>query len=496
MHLFENLGEAILKYGDNKAFCINGSYYSYHDLAEQISGIRILLNMNSYIPGKGIGIVTNDDLETYAAIIAIWLEGYYYVPLSPQMPAERNEHMIRQADIKTIIDSSAMVSFPGCLIIESKRLPTAIVNLRPKAISGEALAYTLFTSGSTGIPKGVQITRNNLSEFVDSFFRIGLDTDERDRWLQMFELTFDLSVFSYLVPLLQGACIYTIPQKQIKYNYIFKLLDDYHLTVALMIPSVIHFLRPYFNEINNRALKYSLFCGEALHLDVAEKWSLCVPLAEILNVYGPSEATIFCTYYSFDRKAANKTQNGILSIGKPMEGTHVIVVDEKNHPVKDGETGELCLSGNQITPGYLHDHAKNETSFFEMEYGIESGRFYKTGDLCFIGPEGNIMFVGRLDSQIKINVFRVELSEIEFQARMYLSEMNVVALAYMNESEILEIGLFIESNEFKTLHLVNYLKEKLPFYMIPVKVWFVNDFPLNKNGKTDRKELLNGVLQK
>jgi D-alanine--poly(phosphoribitol) ligase subunit 1 len=494
MLLFERLGEAIEKYRDNKAFCINGSYFSYHDLAEKISGIRILINRNSNIPGQAIGLVANDDLETYASILAIWMEGNYYVPLSPQLPTERTEHMIRQAGIKLIIDSSATVNFPEFLNIKSKRLPSAFLNLQPKTISREAIAYILFTSGTTGIPKGVPITRNNLSEFIDSFFRIGLQTDENDRWLQMFDLTFDLSIFSYLVPLLQGACIYTIPQKQIKYNYIFKLFDDYHLTVALMIPTLIRYLGPYFSEINNRDLRYSLFCGEALPLDITEKWSLCVPTAEILNVYGPSEATIFCSYYAFDRNGVNKTQNGILSIGKPMEGTHAIIVNEKNHTVNDGETGELCLSGNQITPGYLQDTVKNETSFFEMQLCIESERFYKTGDLCFIGPEGDIMYVGRVDSQIKINGFRVELSEIEFHARIYLVETNVVAIAYKNNLGNLEIGLFIESKEFDIHNLVKYLKEKLPSYMIPVCVRFESVFPLTKHDKTDRQELLKRFL--
>ena len=164
-----------------------------------------------------------------------------------------------------------------------------------------------------------------------------------------FELSFICQYFLIWCLCFQGACIYTVPQKHIKYNFIFRLFEEYQLTVALMIPTVIHFLRPYFSEINNRNLRYSLFCGEALYLDITEKWSRCVPEAEVLNVYGPSEATIFCTHYSFNRNAANKSQNGILSIGKPMEGVHTIIVDNNNHLVKDGEKGELCLSGNQMS---------------------------------------------------------------------------------------------------------------------------------------------------
>lgn len=496
MDLFESLGRAILKHENNQAFCINGLYYSYRDLAEKISAVRSFLNKHVDVSERGVGLVVNDDLETYAAAISIWLEGRYYVPLNLQTPAERNKQMIRQAEIKTIIDSSDVVSFSDYINIESKKIPSGEVNLLAATVPGEALAYTLFTSGSTGVPKGVPITRNNLSAFVNSFLRIGLKTNENDKWLQMFDLTFDLSIFSYLIPLLQGACVYTIPKNQIKYNYIIKLLDDHHLTVALMIPSVIHFLHPYFNEIDNRTLKYSLFCGEALPVDLAERWSACVPLADIFNFYGPTEATIFCTCYPFERGATNKTKNGILSVGKPMRRVRAIVVDDENDLVKDGVTGELCLSGSQITPGYLNSPMENESSFFELSLADGSHRFYRTGDLCLIDREGDILFAGRLDSQIKINGFRVELSEIEFHARIFLAGMNVVALAYMNEWKTTEIGLVIESRAFAIRPLVDYLTKKIPSYMIPATIRFESVLPLNKNGKTDKMDLLKRFLQK
>ncbi len=495
MDLFESLGQAILKHGDNQAFCINGFYYSYRDLAKKISAIRLLLSPYNDMPEKCVGLVVNDDLETYASIISIWLEGRYYVPLSLQTPVERNEYMIRSTGLRIIIDSSDKINFPDYINLETKKIRTGEIDLRAVKTSGDALAYLLFTSGSTGIPKGVPITRNNLFSFVKSFLRIGLNTNEKDRWLQMFDLTFDLSIFSYFIPLSQGACVFTIPKNQIKFNYIFKLLDESHLTVALMIPSVIHFLRQYFNEIDNPHLKYSLFCGEALPADLIESWAACVPLAGIFNLYGPTEATIFCTCYSFNRNAANKTYNGFLSIGRPMHQTKAIVVDDKKRLVKDGVIGELCLSGHQITPGYLNYPGENESPFFEFDRGEGPVRYYKTGDLCSIDEDGDILFTGRLDSQIKINGFRVELSEIEFHTRNYLTGINVVALAYRNELEATEIGLIIEGPAIDTRQLISSLKKKLPSFMIPARIRFENVLPLNTNDKTDKKELLKRLLQ-
>jgi len=497
MDLFESLSQSISKYKHRPAFCINGNYYSYYDLAEKTTAIRIKLSCHADNHGKGVGLVCNDDLETYAAIIAVWLEGRYYVPLNPQTPAERNVHMIGQAEIKIIVDSLGnTINFPDCISLEGNELISGEINLGPVLSSGETLAYTLFTSGSTGIPKGVPITRNNLSAFVESFFRIGLDTNENDRWLQMFDLSFDLSIFSFLVPLLQGACVYTIPKNQIRNNYIVKLLDDYHLTVALMTPSVIHFLTPYFIEIDNHSLRYSLFCGEALPVDVTEKWSLSVPFAQIINLYGPTEATIFCTCYPFDRHSPNKSKNGILSVGKPLGDLRAIVVDNKNQILDKDATGELCLSGAQITPGYLNSAGVDLSSFFEVNITNTRERFYKTGDLCSIDSDGDILFAGRLDSQIKVNGFRVELSEIEFHAKIFLTGVNLMALAYANKWGATEIGLMIESRELDTTFLLDYLKKKLPSYMIPSAIRFESVFPWNKNGKTDKKELLKRFLQK
>ena len=131
-----------------------------------------------------------------------------------------------------------------------------------------------------------------------------------------------------------------------------------------------------------------------------------------------------------------------------------------------------------------------------MKFNTEFERFYKTGDLCFIDAEGDIMYVQRVDSQIKINGFRVELSEIEFQAKMFLIDTNVVAIAYRNDLKNMEIGLCIESTEFDFRNLVNYLKEKLPSYMVPVCIKFESVFPLNKHDKIDRQELLKRFLKK
>ena len=472
----------------NNAFCINSIFYNYKQLGEIISAIRDAVKE---LPKDdiNIGLVANDDIETYAAIIALWLEGKCYVPVNPDTPKERNTNVLRQAQISVVIDSSEQLLFAGFNSIKSKELKFNEINLMPNNVSDGALAYIFFTSGTTGVPKGVPVSRANLAGFIKAFFALDIKMDASDKCLQMFELTFDLSVMSYLAPLLKGACVYTIPKDKIKFNYIAGLLDEQHLTVALMVPSIIHYLRPYFDEIDCASMKYSLFCGEALPLDVTKEWANCIPNAKIMNVYGPTEDTIFCTHYTYNRDADNKISNGLLSIGQPMQETYTIIVNEKDEIVKPGEKGQLCLGGVQLTPGYWKNEEKNKEAFFYTEYNGATTRFYKSGDLCIADAEGDIMYLGRIDSQIKVQGFRVELSEIEFFAKEYLKKINAVAITFTNQISNTEIGMVIESDEFDTKELINYMKTKMPGYMIPTQVRFVNSFPLNTNGKIDRKPL-------
>ena len=153
----------------------------------------------------------------------------------------------------------------------------------------------------------------------------------------MFDLTFDLSIMSYMAPLCIGACTYTVPPDAIKYVHVYKLLEKYEITFALLIPSILFSLKEYFPEMNLPKLKYSLFCGEALYEDLVMEWSKCIPNAAIQNVYGPTEATIFCMLYNVNRGGSNKSLNGILSIGKPMKNTDVLITGDDFKPLPAGE---------------------------------------------------------------------------------------------------------------------------------------------------------------
>jgi non-ribosomal peptide synthetase component F len=216
-YVLHPLLEKIEKNGSSNSFRINEIFYSYQDFSHSVSKIRDSLQQH-YNVSTNIGLIANDDLETYASIFAIWLEGYSYVPLHPNQPVERILDIISQADIELIIDSCGKAFSNDIPTINSSHLLFKNLNLNPVTTPDSSLAYILFTSGSTGVPKGVPITRGNTGSFMKSFWEAGFDIDHNDRCLQCFDLTFDVSVQSFLVPLTKGACTYTIPHDQIKYS--------------------------------------------------------------------------------------------------------------------------------------------------------------------------------------------------------------------------------------------------------------------------------------
>lgn len=484
--ILDELLDSIVKYSKNNAFCIDEQFYTYEQLLKRINAIRYIISINIAENDKNISIIANDDLDTYASIIALWFEGKTYVPLLNYAPEDRNSQVINQANVNFVLASKPFKqNLPASVLVTSEQAD--VIETVPVKNEDENLnAYILFTSGSTGQPKGVPITLGCVSSLIKAVEEAGDDINEHDRVLQMFELTFDLSVVSYLHPLLRGACVYTIPEGEVKNLYIMDLMEFHQLTVMLMVPSIIILLRPHYKDIVGESVRLCSFCGEALPLDVTNEWRKCVPNARIRNYYGPTEDTVYCTYYDVDDEH-QKNHNGSICIGVPLSSGSCIIVNSENQEVPAGDKGELCLAGNQLTPGYWNNPEKNVESFFMLN----GTRYYRTGDLCYADKDGDIQYIGRLDFQTKINGFRVELSEIEHYACEALNnEKTCICVAFVNKINTTEIGLVVDSKEpVDETAVLAYIANHLPSYEVPTQIKVLTQLPLNINGKIDRKQI-------
>ena len=301
----EKITESILKYSEHNAFYIKNRFFSYRELGQKISDIRNALSpVSQGLRTKHIGVLIYDDLESYSSCISVLLSGYGYVPLNPLNPIERNLEIIQEADVKLILSSNKSLENklnPNNSIefICTKEILTKEIDLNFPPVKEDNPAYVIFTSGSTGKSKGAPISRGNLNAFLDSVWTLGWDINHTDRFLQMSSMTFDMSILTFIIPLCVGACIYTVPEEEIKYLYGAELMEEQEITFIAVVPSTLSYLKPYFSEISLSSIKYSLVCGEAFPIDLAKRWTKCVPNAEIINIYGPTESTVFTHSYNF-----------------------------------------------------------------------------------------------------------------------------------------------------------------------------------------------------
>lgn len=485
--IITDIYEAFGKYKKNKAFVINDITYTYGQLANAVYSISTqICNRQDDI----IGIVAENRLETYASILAVLLCGKTYVILHPSYPEDRNKNIAKQAGVNSLLHTEDAQNFPLDNVLERICTTELRQSIPPVAYlpqDNQKNAYIIFTSGSTGEPKGVPISRENLNAFYHAYHKLGWQLSETDRMLQMFELTFDVSVVSLLYPLTLGACIYTIPVEGIKYLNVIDILEKYEITFAAVAPSLLQLVRPYFSEIQFPKLKYLIVTAEASNAELLSAFKSCAPNAAFVNLYGPTEGTIYCTSY-FIPPTGCKHHNGMVAIGKPFDGISIQLMTDDDTPVLAGECGELWISGQQVMKGYWNDPEKSGTCLAQWKDGKT---YYKTGDLCKIDAEGDIIYYGRKDYQVKVQGFRIELSEIEYVARQFFDgKTGTVVTARQIENQGCELHLFVEDTHFNSTELHEYISKKLPYYMIPKQIHKIEHFPLNNSNKTDRKKLL------
>jgi D-alanine--poly(phosphoribitol) ligase subunit 1 len=480
--------ESCRTYPKHTAIWKDGQSHTYSELLSMVKA-QIGLIRRECLHEKCIAVADQNDAYTYASFIALNLLGKTYLPLSLRNPQTHRDNILAESGTLSILSSGELQS--SCAKVISSLVEPLSGEWEESLEKKESSepAYILFTSGSTGKPKGVPVGNAQLHAFFDFFsdeprFSFG----PADRFLQVYEATFDVSVFSAFMPLFKGGCMYLLPRKKFAWLEIPQILEKEEITVLSMVPSVLQYLQPYMPDLQFKKLRYSFFSGDKLYHSLALAWSKCLPAAEIVNCYGPTETTIVCTWYPWQaEQSALESLHGIVPLGKPFPGMEFILRAENGEEAMPGETAELCFSGPQVIEAYLHNAF--EEQFFTKEFSGVQKRFYRTGDRVKINAEGNLLFAGRMDLQVKINGYRVEPAETEAMLHELTGNKQCAVIAFVRKDGNASLCAFLEGTG-NVATLLAELRKRLPPQAVPGLIHFLPEIPMTANGKIDRPELL------
>lgn len=494
------------RFPERPALHIAGQVTSYREL--QAAAQRIARTIGPPGPGEPdtCGIFAGKTRTGYAGVLGALLAGRTYVPLNLRFPAARNARMVQRSGVDTLVVDEAgrrqldellpLCERPLRIIQPDDSAASLLASTDPEPLEREWAdgqadspegmqpnAYLLFTSGSTGVPKGVAIPHGCASRYVQSALSRYCPTPD-DRFTQFFDLTFDLSVHDLFVCWGAGACLYAPPAEAAIIPGPF--VREHELTFWFSVPSLAVQARRFHEAGSMTSLKWSLFCGEALPGNVAAAWQRLAPRSTIENLYGPTEATIAITAHRYD--PVKDADWATVPIGHPLEEQEVCLLDGELRPVPDGEMAELFLGGSQLAPGYWQDVAATRQAFVDCQVpGKSSTRWYRTGDLASMRQDVGLIYHGRTDAQVKIRGFRVELSEIEAVVRSSggVTEVAVVAWPLSAEGTALGVVAFGSGFTLPAQELRQHCARLLPDYMVPGAFRELPTLPRNANGKTD-----------
>ncbi|NDQ56064.1 MAG: D-alanine--poly(phosphoribitol) ligase [Acidipila sp.] len=490
--------------------------FTYAQLWERAGRIAHCLNESLDPAAPLVAAFANRSATAYSGILGILATGRGYVPLNPKFPAERTLSMLAASGCKAVIlgsecEAAAKAILPGIKEPLLWILPDATYTLskadfaphrvitaqdmssvadpREPQVDRDATAYLLFTSGSTGTPKGVAVSQRNVTAYLD-YVAPRYAINPEDRCSQNFDLTFDLSVHDLFACWDAGAALCPFPEQTL---VPVSLITEKELTVWFSVPSVAMFASKLslLEPGAFPSLRLSLFCGEALSARLATAWEQAAPHSIVENIYGPTEATIAISHYRWDaEKSPRECISGIVPIGWIFEGQQCCVVDEKLAPVPVGESGELCLSGSQVTAGYLRDPVRTQQQFVQLSgSGV---RWYRTGDLVKKDERGCIYYLGRIDHQVKISGYRVELQEIEQVLREAASTEMAVAVPWPLSDGTASgiVAVIAGADAGQDNRIIKRCAERLPKYMVPTRIYHFAELPLNVSGKIDRPKIV------
>ena len=467
------------------------------NLAEAIS--------NLHIQRSPIAVFLPKSKEMIECFAGINLSGNLYVPLDTTQPSTRIENILGVLGSSLVVTSNTLkeklpATFKGeILIIEDifqngNDWQRAIQMLEDAAPIDTDPVYAIFTSGSTGMPKGVVVNHRGVIDYIDwAVETFGVDSSYIIGNQAPFY--FDNSTLDIYLMYATGATLVIIPEDRFTFPAkLIEFLNEKRINFVFWVPFILVNIANFklLERLKPEYLKNVFFAGEVMPTRQLNYWRKHLPHCRYVNLYGPTEITVDCTYFIIDREFNDDEP---LPIGKPCRNTDILILRDRKEPCKKGETGEICVRGSSLANGYYNNPAKTEEAFIQNPLNqAYPEKIYCTGDLGYLNERSEIIFVGRIDSQIKHKGYRIELGEIEtaVQGSHLVEECCVV---YDNAKQ--RITLFYSNDEAITpAQLRTALKDRIPAYMLPSTIIREGELKRNTNGKIDRlhyKTKLDGV---
>lgn len=488
------------------AVSYNGESLSYSALNKKANQLAHYLILRNVTANDRIGICLNRSLNLIVTILAVLKTGAAYVPLDPKIPVSRLEVILNNAQLKLILINSDIkkIGFSISNALNINDFEDAI-NKQPslnfEISSGDfqnSLCYIIYTSGTTGVPNGVCVTHANIINLIRSA-KLIYDFDSNDVWTLFHSYAFDFSVWEIWGALAFGGKLVIVPYEESRDpNKFLQLLRKEKVSILNQTPSAFYqlvYLIEKNSDLEFPALRKIIFGGEALNAINLNSWIMKYgdEKPTLWNMYGITETTVHVTCYRVTKEDLLHARK---IIGKPIPYYEICLLDQNENLVKDGEEGEICVLGNGVTSGYFNNTSLTQSRFKEVALERRLKKIYKSGDLAYRQADGNICYIGRIDHQVKIRGYRIELDEIEVQLkRLPEVSMAVVLVKKSNSLEQKFIIAYVKLSEnaknASAKALKNNLKAFLPDYMLPIAIYFLNEFPITNNGKIDRERLLN-----
>jgi amino acid adenylation domain-containing protein len=479
---------------DKSALVFAGQKLSYGELDRRAQQWAERLSASGVGPECRVGVCAERSLELIVGLLAVLKAGGAYVPLDPSYPKERLDAILDDAGIGVLLTQTVLAgSFKRrdmqvhCLDQEPALDSAAPVLSHPAA--PDNTAYIIYTSGSTGSPKGVAVSHRNLLH--STLARANYYRESPECFLLLSSFAFDSSVAGIFWTLSQGGCLCLPKQDELTDTAALTgLISRHRVSHLLALPSFYAAIADDRLPDRLRTLQSVIVAGEACSGEIAAGHHRKLPKVRFYNEYGPTEGTVWSSVYRSDENADDMT----LPIGRPVDSASIYILDRQLQPVPAGVGGELCVGGAGVARGYLNRPALTAEKFIPSPFSADGARLYKTGDLARFRADGEIEFLGRIDNQIKIRGYRVELGEIEERLQLHPAIQESVVLAKEDASGHKKLLAYLVASPSATVPessaLQAFLKRTLPDYMLPSNYVVLDQLPLMPNGKRDRMALL------